>query len=392
MSDLPEDAYVVALLALPELWPTRLAALLGLRRDTGRGRSLFADDPPVARRRPSDAWALVCSGALASDPDVGGAFGSRSDPAKLGPVWARAAANVDVESLWAGHCRAGVSVDLLGSPGYPVALAADPAAPYAVFRVGGCPELDGPCVAIVGTRRCTSLGREIALEYGEVLSRAGARVVSGLALGIDGAAHEGALRARAGPPIGVVAGGFDRPYPARHRQLWADVRRQGVLVSEWPLGTQSESWRFPARNRIIAGLADAVVVVESRASGGSVITADQAAARGKTVFAVPGSVRNPASAGTNRLLRDGAVPACEVDDVLTFLGLDSGAAPTFRRPPPEGSAGEVLAAVGWEPTSIDAILRRCQLGRAVVTLDLAHLELDGWIRNGPGGWQRTGVP
>lgn len=388
MTTLPQDAYVVGLLTLPQLWPSRMAALLGMRRETRRGLSLFGADEPVIRRTPAEVWKLVCSGSVGTDPCLRRALGARSDPDVLGPAWAQAAAGIDIEDLWARHRSAAVLVDLLGTPGYPQTLSADAGAPYAVFRSGSHPDLSGPCVAVVGTRRCTQLGREIAAEYGEALSRAGARVVSGLALGIDAGAHEGALRARAAPPVGVVAGGFDRPYPARHRALWRDVQRAGVLVSEWPLGARSEGWRFPARNRIIAAIADAVVVVESRLSGGSVITAEQALMRNKPVFAVPGSVRSPASEGTNRLLSDGAIPACAVDDVVASLDLVRLASPSRTRPAPQGQAGEVLAAVGWEPTPMDVILRRSPHGRAVVALELAHLELDGWVRNGTGGWQR----
>ncbi|GAC1314776.1 MAG: DNA-processing protein DprA [Acidimicrobiales bacterium] len=389
MSALPQEAYVVGLLTLPQLWPSRLAALLGMQREQRRGASLFGADEAVIRRTPAEAWSLVRSGSVRTDRSVRRALGARSDPDMLGPAWAEAAAGIDLESLWARHREAGVVVDLLGSPGYPPVLRADSGAPYALFRSGSHPDLTGVSVAIVGTRRCTPLGRELAAEYGEVLSQAGARVVSGLALGIDAGAHEGALRAGAAPPVGVVAGGFDRPYPARHRTLWRDVQRAGALVSEWPLGTQSEGWRFPARNRIIAAIADAVVVVESRISGGSVITAEQALIRDRPVFAVPGSVRSPASEGTNRLLRDGAIPACAVDDVVAFLELKKFASPSRARPAPQGQPGEVLAAVGWEPTPMDVILRRCPLGRASVALELAHLELDGWVRNGPGGWQRV---
>ena len=390
MSALPEEAYAVALLTLPALWPARMAALVGLHRPPRRGdRSLLGDEPVTARRGAEEAWALVASGRVRHDPAVRRALGPRTDPDEVGPAWARAAATVDVARLWERHRAAGVRVDLLGSPDYPARLAGDPAAPYALFRTGRHPDLGGRAVAVVGTRRCTPVGRDIAVEFGEALSRAGARVISGLALGIDGAAHEGALRAKGAAPIGVVAGGFDLPYPARHRGLWRDVEQAGALVSEWPLGTRGEAWRFPARNRIIAALAEAVVVVESRETGGSVITAEEAMHRGVAVFAVPGSVRSPASAGTNRLLRDGAIPACEVDDVLGILGLPLAGRGAPARALPEGTAADVLAAVGWEPTTVDTILRRCALGRAAVALELAHLELDGWVRLGPGGWQRA---
>jgi DNA processing protein len=259
-----------------------------------------------------------------------------------------------------------------------------------LFRAGGRTDLSGRRVAIVGTRRCTPAGREIAAELGQALAAAGVRVVSGLALGTDGAAHQGALSVAGSAPIGVVAGGLDRPYPARHHVLWRDVMAQGALVSEWPLGTKSEGWRFPARNRIIAALAEAVVVIESRETGGSIITAEAALDRGVPVLAMPGSIRNPAAAGTNRLIRDGATPVCGVEDVFDLLSMTrptGGSAPD-RRPPPRPDAGTVLALIGWEPTPTDTLIDRSGLDRDALLVHLAHLELDGWVSGGGGWWQR----
>ncbi len=277
-----------------------------------------------------------------------------------------------------------------GRRAIPPELGGDGAAPYILFRRGAAVPLDGRRVAIVGTRRCTPTGREIAAELGEALAAAGVRVVSGLALGIDAAAHQGALIARRGAPIGVVAGGFDLPYPGRHRALWQQVGDSGVLVSEWPLGTRSEGWRFPARNRIIAALADAVVVVESQESGGSMITADEALARDVPVLAVPGSIRNPAAAGTNKLVRDGAIPVCSVEDVLSMLSLaPAGGRAGDQRPVPSPSGSAVLAAVGWEPTTISTLLARTGLDPGTLTVQLAHLEMDGWVSGAGGCWQRV---
>ena len=162
-------------------------------------------------------------------------------------------------------------------------------------------------------------------ELGRDLGRAGVRVVSGLALGIDAAAHHGALDAEAdggAPPIGVVGSGLDVTYPRAHGALWTAVAAAGVLVGEAPLGAAPEPWRFPARNRIIAALGSVVVVVESHPRGGSRHTVDAAEARGRQVLAVPGSVRSPASRFTNELLADGCHPARDVTDVLVALGLE----------------------------------------------------------------------
>lgn len=397
---LPAEAYAVALLALPGMWPARLAALLGQRREPRPGGSglLFDDDGPIGgtgavgpRRAASSAWALVRRGLAADVPGIS-RLARDIDPEVLAAMWASAACRVDVGRLWAAHRRRGVVVDLLGAASYPSVLSADFEAPYALFRQGVAPALDGPRVAIVGTRRCTPMGREIAVEWGEALATAGVRVISGLALGIDAAAHQGALGARRAAPIGVVAGGFDLPYPARHRVMWTQVCEAGVLVSEWPLGTRSEGWRFPARNRIIAGLADAVIVVESKEAGGSMITAEAAINRGLPVLAVPGSIRNPAAAGTNKLIRDGAEPVCSIDDVLARLSLQPAVTVDMSpRPQPKGVAARVLEAVGWEPTPTSALLSRTGLEPASLTAELARLEVDGWVAGGGGWWQRSGA-
>jgi DNA processing protein len=409
--DLPDEAYVAALLALPALWPARAAALMGVSRRATR--------PPRGgeRRTAAQAWAMVRAGRAAEVPALR-ALIHDAEPDAVAAQWAAGAGRVDVATMWATYLRLGVRVDVVGRPGYPPRLVAAAHPPYVLFRRGRHLGLGGTTVAIVGTRRATPAGREIASELGAGLTGAGVRVVSGLALGIDAAAHEGALGvlgrtqmvpggaggnwARpaeaasdgdgpvAGAPIGVVAGGLDRPYPARHRILWDRVAAAGVLASEWPLGTASEGWRFPARNRLIVGLADVVVVVESRDTGGSMVTAELAMERGVPVLAVPGSIRSPASAGTNRLLGEGAAPACSVADVLTALSLDAaGASAVEPRPAPTGDAATVLAALGWGPVATDALVTRTGLDPARLAIVLAHLEIDGWVGGGAGWWQRV---
>ncbi|MGF1597746.1 MAG: DNA-processing protein DprA [Acidimicrobiales bacterium] len=192
--------------------------------------------------------------------------------------------------------------------------------PLLLFVVGDRSLLAAPArVAIVGTRRCTSIGRAVATDLGAGVAAAGVTVVSGLAAGIDAAAHRGALAA-GGPALGVVGTGLDVVYPRANRALWGAVAEGGLLVSEAPPGTKPERWRFPARNRLIASLALAVVVVESHAEGGSLITVDEAIDRSRTVLAVPGAVTSPASVGTNRLLLDGCPPVCDPGDVLDAIG------------------------------------------------------------------------
>ena len=206
---------------------------------------------------------------------------------------------------------------------WPFALDPDP--PVLLF-VAGDPELlvSGRRVAVVGTRRCSAVGRSVAREIGWTLAEAGVNVVSGLALGIDAAAHQGAGRIVSGPGrIGVVASGLNMIYPRRNAALWDEVARGGVLISETPMGERATRWRFPARNRLIAGLSELVVVVESHATGGALITVDEAAARGIDVAVVPGSVNSPACDGSNELLMDGAAPVRNGRDICQMLGLES---------------------------------------------------------------------
>jgi DNA protecting protein DprA len=256
------------------------------------------------------------------------------------------ASQVDPVAWWAPHVAAGVGVTWMGAPDYPRALADDPAPPGVLFWIGDLAWLQARRVALVGTRRASPDGRRVAYELGRDLAAAGVCVISGLALGIDGAAHAGALAAvkddpDAVAPVAVVASGVDQPYPPQHRRLWDEVGRFGAIVSETLPGRRAEAWRFPVRNRIIAGLSQMVVIVESHAAGGSLITAEAALARGIEVRAVPGSIHNPASAGSNQLLYDGPGPVRSAQDVLDGLGVFLPARPTVRpagRSPRPGSA------------------------------------------------------
>jgi DNA processing protein len=213
--------------------------------------------------------------------------------------------------------------------------------------------------------------------------------VSGLALGIDGAAHRGALAAGvdAAPPIGVVGSGLDVVYPARHGDLWAAVGAVGGLLGEAPLGVRPAAWRFPARNRMIAALADLVVVVESHATGGSLLTAAEALERDIQVMVVPGSVRSPATAGTHGLLAEGCHPVRDATDVLVALGLTAGdrAARSDRRPPPSPVGEQVLEAFSWEPATLEQLVVRTGLPIPDLAVALEALLAQGWVV-GAGGW------
>jgi len=237
------------------------------------------------------------------------------------PPEARAAAGVPADERRAQLARLGIDfvpvhVEAAGAFG---ALARLPGAPRWLFVRGRLPEL--PLVAVVGTRRCTAYGRDLARAYGRAISEAGWAVVSGLARGIDGAAHRGTVDVAA-PGIAVLGCGLDVAYPRAHVRLRERlVAAGGALVGEYPPGAEPRPWRFPIRNRIIAGLAAAVVVVETPARGGSTITVSHALEYGRAVFAVPGDVDRPTSVGCNLLIRDGAHPVLDPVDLVEELGL-----------------------------------------------------------------------
>src|SRR6202044_2689526 len=195
-------------------------------------------------------------------------------------AWARSSYVSDVAQIWRRHEELGIEVCWRGGPDYPARLRGDQDAPAVLFCLGAPAAVNRyPTVALVGTRSPTRYGIGVAAQFGADLAAAGASVVSGLALGIDGAAHEGACASGA-PPVAVVAGGLDEPYPRRNARLWARVAEQGAVYSESPAGVRPEKWRFPVRNRLLAMLSDVVVVIESRYRGGALHTVAAAAERG----------------------------------------------------------------------------------------------------------------
>ena len=237
--------------------------------------------------------------------------------------------------------------------------------------------LERPAVAVVGARACSGYGALVARMLGNELAAAGLIVVSGLARGIDGEAHRGALAA-GGATVAVLGCGPDRDYPAAHAHLAAEIRANGLVVSEYPAGTEPAPWRFPARNRIIAGLSAATVVVEARERSGALITADFALEEGREVLAVPGEITSPLSAGTNALLRLGATPVTSAQDVLEAFGLER------PKPPPptvDGAAARVLAAL---PATADELVRTISLDAAAIAGALTELELAGLVHEGEG--------
>jgi DNA processing protein len=236
----------------------------------------------------------------------------------LGPT-VRSACRTTAEQRYDELVGIGATFVARGSSGYPPALDRFPGSPPWLFVVGEIPDM--PSVAIVGTRSCTTYGSELAHAYGSVATDVGWSVVSGLARGIDRAAHVGAVAA-GGRCSAIFGSGIDVIYPRRHRSLVDDILASGgCTASEYPPGTRPDSWRFPTRNRIIAGLSDVVIVVEAGATGGALITARMAVDFGIPVFATPGDVDRPASIGTNLLIRDGAFPIFDPDDLAKTLDL-----------------------------------------------------------------------
>jgi DNA processing protein len=262
----------------------------------------------------------------------------------------------------------------LGEAGFPPFLAGIYDPPRRLYLRGGRPDLlHGPCVAVVGARSCSGYGASVARMLARDLARAGAVVVSGLARGIDGEAHRGALEA-GGATVAVLGCGIDRDYPRAHSGLARRIEESGLIVSEYPPGTEPAPWRFPARNRIIAGLSQVTIVVEARERSGALITADFALEEGREVLAVPGEITAAVSAGTNQLIRTGATPLLRVADALEALGLEAPASPREAAHP---EAATVLTILRDAPSCIDELAERTGLGADRISAVLVELELDG---------------
>jgi DNA processing protein len=287
-----------------------------------------------------------------------------------------------------------------GDPRYPRQLAAVPGMPPALFVEGDPEALSRPQVAIVGSRAATAAGRETAFDFAARLAVAGFAVTSGLAAGIDGAAHRGALAAQ-GVTIAVCGTGLDRVYPAVHRELAAAIAASGALVSEFPAGTPPHAANFPRRNRLMSGLARGVLVIEAASRSGSLITARLAGEQGREVMAIPGSIHNPLARGCHRLIKDGAALVEAVDDVLAALGVSmpAGAMPCAAK---TGDVAEIpdaaldsdaemlLNALGFEPAGLDRLIQRTGLAVESVISKLQLLELAGRVESlGGGRYSRT---
>jgi DNA processing protein len=272
---------------------------------------------------------------------------------------------------------------------YPAGLLqiADP--PLLLYAVGVLPQPWPNGIAIVGSRNATAQGLANARQFGAAFARAGLTVVSGLALGIDGAAHEGALEG--GPADGVatvavVGTGLDRVYPKQHHELAHRIAQRGLIISEFPIGTPPLAQNFPMRNRLIAALSHGTVVVEAALQSGSLITAREAAEQGKEVFAIPGSIHSPQSRGTHALLKQGAKLVETAQDVLEELPqLGKRATSTQRKSAVASEPDALVEALGFDPVSLDALVARTGLSAAQLQARLLELELEGAVARLPGG-------
>lgn len=288
----------------------------------------------------------------------------------------------DATLAWLAHPAHALMI--LGDPDYPDELAHIPDPPLLLYIRGRRELLARPALAIVGARNATSQGKANARHFAASLSRAGVCIVSGLALGIDAAAHEGALQGT-GSTIAVVGTGADLFYPTRNRALAEHIARDGCVISEFALGTPPNPGNFPRRNRIISGLSAGVLVVEAAEKSGSLITARVAGEQGRELFALPGSIHAPLAKGCHKLIRDGARLVDSVNDILESLRI-SPLAPELAAPmPTETSCLGLLGHLGHEPVDIDTLLLRSGSTVGALSLELLALEMAGLLERLPGG-------
>lgn len=318
----------------------------------------------------------------------------RTEPAQLGE-------QLELTLDWLAQSPGTRAILTLADAAYPASLLHTEDPPLMLYLMGRVPSPWPQAIAVVGSRNPTPQGLANARTFSRSFAQAGLTVVSGLALGVDAAAHEGALEAAAPgqlATIAVVGTGLDRVYPRQHLALSHRIAEHGLLVSEYPLGTPPLAPNFPKRNRIIAALSRGTVVVEAALKSGSLITASQAAEQGKDVFAIPGSIHSPQSRGCHALLKQGAKLVETAQDVLEeypLAGEDRrppilpGPLPAFEAEPP---ADALMAALGFDPVGLDALMDRTGMAASDLQAKLLELELQGMLARLPGGlYQRIGA-
>jgi DNA processing protein len=352
LTTLPTQAYWVAFNKVAGIGPARLSSLLAVCG------SIEA------------AWKASIQQLLAANLD------KRSQENLL-----LARRQLDLAAEWQRVVRAGAHVLTWDDAGYPANLREIDAAPPVLYVRGELQPADVMAVAVVGTRRASAYGREVTHLAATELAHNNITVVSGLALGIDTVAHRATLDG-GGRTIAVLGSGVDQVYPLQNRELADAIVANGALVSEYPIGTRPEANNFPPRNRIISGLSRGVVIVEASQRSGALITAEFAAEQGREVFAVPGSILHPGSAGCNGLIRQGATPFLSVNDVLDQLNFATLSTQTSVRQstPTDPLEAQVMALLAQEACHIDELVRRMALPSSQVSSLLTLLELKGLVR------------
>jgi DNA processing protein len=289
--------------------------------------------------------------------------------------------DLDIEKNYQQTIKRGIHILTLMDEKYPKRLREINQAPPVIYTRGEVTAEDEWGVAIVGTRRITAYGQQVTEEIASMLARHGITVISGLARGVDAAAHQAALAA-GGRTIGVLGSGVDRIYPPEHRRLAERMFEKGAIVSDYAPGTGPDAANFPPRNRIISGLSRAVVVVEAGEDSGALITANFAAEQGREVFAVPGNINAPQSQGTNRLIRDGARPLLDPQELIGALDLEMVVEHRQARSvlPVDATEAALLNLLKNEPLHVDEIQAQSGLAVEKVSAALALLELKGLVR------------
>ena len=303
------------------------------------------------------------------------------------------------DGIYRDCLRTGTAILTIADADYPEPLRHIHDGPLVLYVRGDRSLLGREQIGIVGSRNATRAGLEHARSFAAALGQKGLLVTSGLALGVDGAAHAGALDAGF-PTVAVIGNGVDKPYPYRHRTLSERIAGEGVIVSEYPPGTSAKAGHFPRRNRIISGLSRGILVVEAGLKSGSLITARLALEQGREVFAIPGSVHNPLARGCHHLIRQGAKLVETVDDICEELGgwwtsqnEGDSSSVIMKRPAPEGLDSReiaVLEALGYDPQSTDDLCSVTGLPADQLMQSLLLLELQGLVDSAPGGFQRIG--
>ena len=315
--------------------------------------------------------------------------GDKLTHALLAPPSPATLALIDKTLAWAA--LDGNHLLTLGDAAYPQLLLEIPDPPLLLYAKGRIALLNQPSLAVVGSRNASAQGAAHARQFAQALSNAGLTIVSGLALGIDTAAHEGALL-DGGDTVAVIGTGADIVYPARNHALAHRIAEHGCLVSEYALGTPALPANFPRRNRIISGLSRGTLVVEAAAQSGSLITARLAAEQGRDVYAIPGSIQSPLARGCHDLIRQGARLVENAHDILSdFAGLQSPASTTKNldtSPASDHTDNDLLKIIGYDPVSLNVLAARAGLDTATINAQLLTLELDGQVEMMAGGLVR----